>query len=150
MTASAALLRAAFLCAFASAVSTLFSIAVSQTLLALALASLLMSGAKLRLPPIWLPLALFMAATALSLALSEQPSAGRPQIRKFFVYLILLVIFSTFQQLASIRWLVLCWAAVGALAAAWGVLQFLRKLQAARPPGSVSTPTTWVIGSRVP
>lgn len=135
MTASPALLRAAFLCAFASAVSTLFSIAVSQTLLALALASLLMSGANFRLPPIWLPLALFMAATALSLALSEQPSGGRPQIRKFFVYLILLVIFSTFQQLASIRWLVLCWAAVGALAAAWGVLQFLRKLQAARPPG---------------
>ena len=135
MIASPSLLRAAFLCAFGSAVSTLFSIAVSQTLLALALASLLMCGANLRLPPIWLPLLLFMTATALSLALSEQPSAGRPQIRKFFVYLILLVIFSTFQRLASVRWLVLCWAAVAALAAAWGLLQFLQKLQTARPPG---------------
>ena len=51
------LLRAARWLAFGSAVAILFSIAISQILLALALAALLVSGEKLRLPPIKLPLA---------------------------------------------------------------------------------------------
>ena len=52
--------RAARWLTFGSAVSILFSIAISQSLLALALAALLLSGEKLRLPPIKLPLALFV------------------------------------------------------------------------------------------
>ena len=67
--------------AFGSAASAVFSIAVSEGLLAISLAVLLMSGIKLRLPRIWLPVALWMLATALSLALSDQPSAGIPAVR---------------------------------------------------------------------
>ena len=53
--------RAAFWLAGGATVAILFSIAASQILLGLALAALLLSGTKLRLPPIGLPLALFIA-----------------------------------------------------------------------------------------
>src|SRR5438105_509987 len=92
-------LRAARWCAFGSAAAVLVSIAVSHILLALSFAALLISGAKLRLPRIWLPIALWMLATALSLALSDQPAAGIPAVRKFYVFLELLVVFSTFDLL---------------------------------------------------
>src|SRR5262245_41617602 len=65
--------------AFASAVAILVSISISQTLLGLSLAALLASREKLRLPRIWLPLALFIAGTLLSLILSPNPIHGLPQ-----------------------------------------------------------------------
>src|SRR5947199_1759322 len=106
-------LRAARWCAFGSAASVLFSIAVSHSLLAISLAALLMSGAKLRLPRIWLPIALWMLATVLSLSFSDRPSAGLPAIRKFYVFLELLVVFSTFDM-AWTRRLFWAWAGIGA------------------------------------
>ena len=66
--------RAARWLTFGSAVSILFSIAISQSLLALALAALLLSGEKLRIPPVKLPLALFLLGTFVALALSEHPA----------------------------------------------------------------------------
>ncbi len=120
---------------FACAVSVLFSIAASQTLLALSLAALLLSGEKLRLPPIRLPLALFIAGTILSLAFSGDAAAGRPQIRKLFVFFMLLVVFSALRELAGVRRLVLAWAGVGALASGVALVQFWWKLQEARQHG---------------
>ncbi len=67
--------KAAFYLAFGSAVAILFSIAVSQSLLGLALAALFLSGARLRLPPIRLPLGLFLLGTVISLAFSPDPAA---------------------------------------------------------------------------
>jgi hypothetical protein len=55
--------RATYYLAFGSAVSILFSIAISQILLALSLAILLLSGEKLDFPPIRLPLAFFFLTT---------------------------------------------------------------------------------------
>ena len=52
-----AMFRAARWLTLASAVCALFSIAACQILLAMALAALLLSGARLRLPPVWLPIA---------------------------------------------------------------------------------------------
>ncbi|MBL8176294.1 MAG: hypothetical protein JNK48_16580, partial [Bryobacterales bacterium] len=66
--------RLAFFFAFASAASLLFSIAVANICLALSLATLLLSGAKLRFPPIAIPLGLFALGTILSLALSQDPA----------------------------------------------------------------------------
>ncbi|HEV3334587.1 MAG TPA: O-antigen ligase family protein [Bryobacteraceae bacterium] len=129
------LLRSARWLTFGSAVAILLSIAISQILLALAVAALLMSGEKLRLPPIKLPLALFMAGTVISLAFSAQPAAGLPQIRKFFVFLELLVVFSTLRKVELIRGLVLSWAAVGGLIAIRGLVQFAGKVQEARALG---------------
>lgn len=116
--------RAAFYLAFGAAASVLFSIAVSNILLALALAALLISGARMRFPPVLLPLGFFAAGTILSLALSESPWEGRPQIRKFYVFLLLLVLSSTFLHLRKVRWLVMAWAALGTLSAARALAQF--------------------------
>jgi putative inorganic carbon (hco3(-)) transporter len=129
------LLRSARWLTFGSAVAILLSIAISQILLALAVAALLMSGEKLRLPPIKLPLALFMAGTVISLAFSGEPAAGLPQIRKFYVFLELLVVFSTLRRVELIRSLVLSWAGVGGLIAIRGLVQFAGRVQEARQLG---------------
>lgn len=129
------LFRAAFCLAFGSAVTILLSIAVSQILLGLAVAALLLSGAKLRVPPIWLPLGLFMVGTLIALALADHPAVGLPQVRKFYVFLMLPVVFSTIRDRVSIRRLFLSWAAVGALTAVWGVVQFVHKLHQAHALG---------------
>lgn len=111
--------------------AVVFSIAASQILLSLALVTLLFSGAKLRFPPVALPLGLFVLGTVLSVVFSADPVSGRPQIRKFFVLLMLLVVASTFRELVQIRRLVLCWAGAGALAAARGLVQFGEKYREA-------------------
>lgn len=129
------MLRAALFLAFGSAVAVLFSIAVSQILLALALVALLLSEAKLRLPRIWLPLAIFLLWTLVSLAFSPDPASGLPQVRKIYVYSMLLVCFSLFRDLKVIRYLFLCWSAVGALVGARSLIQFGQKLAEARASG---------------
>jgi putative inorganic carbon (HCO3(-)) transporter len=137
MTSSPAfLVRAAFYLAFGSAVSILFSIAVSQTLLALAIAALLLSGARLRIPRVWLPLALFMAGTLIALVLADHPAVGVPQVRKFYVLLMLPLIYSTIRDRASVRWLFLSWGIAGAATALWGVGQFVQKMHQARAMGT--------------
>jgi putative inorganic carbon (HCO3(-)) transporter len=124
--------RAAFLLTCGSAIAILFSIAVSQILLALAFAALLMSGQPLRFPPIKLPLLIFVAWTFLSLFLSGDPRAGTPQIRKFFVLLMLLTIYSVFRSVAQVRAMALLWTAVAALSAVRSLFQFIQKYQASR------------------
>jgi putative inorganic carbon (HCO3(-)) transporter len=127
-------MRAARWCAFGSAASVLFSIAVSQDLLALSVAALLMSGSRMRLPRIWLPMALWMLATVISLALSDQPAAGIPAVRKFYVFLEFLVVFATFD-LAWTRRLFWAWAGIGAASAGWACVQFLHRMGQARELG---------------
>ena len=111
------------------------SIAVSQILLGLALAALLLSGMRMRLPRIWLPLALFLLGTLISLALSSDPRAGLPQVRKIFVFTVLLVVFSILRNMRLIRQLFLCWAVVGTINAARGLVQFGNKVQEAHALG---------------
>jgi putative inorganic carbon (HCO3(-)) transporter len=123
--------RAAFYLTCGSLISILFSIAVSQILLALAFAALLLSTDKLRLPPIKLPLALFVAGTVISLLVSGHIRDGTPQIRKFFVFLILLLVYSTFRKLSEIRAVVLIWAMVAGLSAVRSLFQFWQKYQQA-------------------
>jgi putative inorganic carbon (HCO3(-)) transporter len=123
--------RAAFYLTCASLISILFSIAVSQICLGLALAALLLSSEKLRLPPIKLPLALFIAGTVLSLLLSGHIRDGTPQIRKFFVFLVLLLVYSTFRKISEIRAVVLLFALVATLSAVRSLFQFWEKYQEA-------------------
>ena len=121
--------RGAFYLTCGALVSILFSIAVSQILLALALAALLVSSHPIRLPPIKLPLALFMAGTVISLLASGHIQQGMPQIRKFYVFFILLVVYCTFHSLAEIRAIVLLWSGVAALSALRSMFQFWRVYQ---------------------
>ena len=134
-SAQSLLARAAFWLAGGAAVAVVFSIAACNILLALALVTLLFSGAKLRLPPIVLPLGLFMLGTVISLALSGDPMSGRPQIRKFWVFLMLLVISSTFRELANVRRLILCWVGAATISAARGLVQFTEKYREAQYSG---------------
>jgi putative inorganic carbon (hco3(-)) transporter len=124
--------RAAHWATLASAVSILFSIAISQVLLGLALALLFLSGAKLRIPRIWLPLALFLAGTLISLAFSPEPMHGLPQVKKMFVFTMLLVVFSTIRDFETTDRLFLAWSVVGALVAFWAVIQFVIDIRKAR------------------
>lgn len=132
MTKQTFFARAALGLTLGAAVSVLFSIAVCQSLMTLALAALLVSGEKLRWPPVKLPLALFVVGTVISLALSDQPSAGRPQIRKFFVFLMLLLVFSAVRELRHLRALVLAWAVLAALSSVRAIGQFVEKYERAR------------------
>lgn len=118
--------RSAFYLTCGALLSILFSIAVSQILLALALAALLLSSQKIRFPPIQLPLALFLTGTVVSLLASGHIREGMPQIRKFYVFFILLVVYSTFRKISEMRAIVLLWAAVATLSAARSFFQFWR------------------------
>jgi O-antigen ligase len=127
--------RAARWLTFGSAVAIVFSIAVSQILLALAFAALLASGLPLRLPRIKWALALVMLGTLISLAFSGDPVAGLPQVRKFYVFLELLVVYSALRNLMLLRWLFLTWAGFGALTAIRGFVQFAGKVREAHELG---------------
>jgi O-antigen ligase len=103
--------------------------------LALALAILLISGAPLRLPPVWKPIAVFLAMTVVSLAFSADPGGGLPQVRKIFVYSILLVMASTLREELWLRRLFLTWAGIGALVGIRALVQFTAKVEEARAAG---------------
>lgn len=129
------LARAAFCAAFGSAAAIVFSIAVSNILLGLSFALLLMSGERLRLPPLRWQLGLFVLGTVVSLLASAQPSLANPQIRKFWVFLTLVTVFSTFKTLRDARLLVMSWAGLATLAAFRSFVQFSGKMAAARRLG---------------
>jgi putative inorganic carbon (HCO3(-)) transporter len=113
-----------FLLAWASAVSILFSIAVSQILLGAGILALLISGERLRLPPLKLPLAALFATTIIADLLSGDPVHGLPQIRKLYVFLILVLVYSGFRTVAHIQALVLGWSAIAAVSGLCGIVQF--------------------------
>jgi len=136
LTAQRFFRHAAVWMTFAAAVSVLVSVAACQSLMTLALVALLLSGEKLRFPPIKLPLALFLGLTVVSLALSDEPSAGRPQLRKFFVFLMLLLVFSLLREAGHLGRLVIAWGVVAALSAALGIAQFLDKHRQAAQLGA--------------
>ena len=130
------LLQAARWLAFASSVAIVIGIAPSQILLGMSLAALLLSGEKLRLPPIKLPLGLFLLGTLIAIAFSGNPAAGLPQVKKIYVFFQLLVVFSLLRDMALIRWLFLSWAVFGSVSASLSFVQFARKVQQAHAEGS--------------
>src|SRR4051812_29296029 len=124
--------RAARWLTFGSAVSILFSIAIAQSLLALALVALLLSGEKLRLPPVKLPLVLFLVGTVLAVAFSPHPAEGLPQIRKLYVLCEIVVMYSCLRDMKWIRAVFLTWAGFAGITAIRGFVQFVEKLHQAR------------------
>ena len=110
--------------ALAAALTILISITASQTLLALSLGALIASRTRLALPPIWLPLALFLTGTLLSLIFSPSPLHGLPQVKKMFVFTMLLVAFCTMRDMGVARRLFLGWAAIASLVAGFGLVQY--------------------------
>jgi putative inorganic carbon (hco3(-)) transporter len=105
------------------------SIAACQTLLAAALLALLLSRKRLEFPPILIPLAVFIALTLISLALSSDPRAGLPQVVRFYVFLMLPVVYTAIRRISDIRKLVWWWAAAASASGIWSFVQFWTKRQ---------------------
>jgi O-antigen ligase len=120
----------------AAAVLPVVSIAGFETLLGAALVALLVAllttGQNWRWPPIMLPLCVWVGLTLLSAAASGEARAAFPQVKKFYVYLMLLVVVAAFRTVSEVRWVVLGWALGASLSAFWSFVQFARKYQAAR------------------
>lgn len=126
-TNASSLQRLPFYLSFGAAVSILFSIAVSHNLMGLAfLALLILARDQIRFPPIKLPLGLFFLGTILSWLLSPDLRHGIPQIKKFFVFLIALLVYSTYRELAQIRATVLVWGGIASISALISFVQFVR------------------------
>ena len=103
------------------------SIAASQILLGLALASLIATGRKPRWLPIYPALITWCSLTILSALFSGHARGGFPQIKKFYVYLMLVVVSTGFRKVSEVRVLALVWSAVASASAAWSLVQFARK-----------------------
>lgn len=115
-----------------SAAAVVVSIAVSQIFLGLALATLVGSRAPLRFPPFRAPLLVFMGLTIVSLLASGHPAGGLPQIKKFFVYSVLLAAYTVFREAKHARWLAGGWFATASANAVRSLVQFGHKVEAAR------------------
>jgi O-antigen ligase len=81
------------------------------------------------MPPIKLPLFLFIAGTVNALLLSGHIREGWPQIRKFYVFLLVLACMTTAltrvrDWLAVFRW----WTAAAVCSSVWAIVQFARTL----------------------
>jgi len=116
--------QVAFWCALGAAATSSVSIAAYQILLGAALAAMLAGRLKWRLPAHWPALAFFAGWTLLSLAFSDLPRAGVPQIRKLYVWAMLFVVAALLRKARDVRWLVLAWLAGGTLSAVRGLWQF--------------------------
>jgi len=116
----------------AAAVTPLVSIRVFEILMAAALLALIATRRPWRVPPVWLPLALFLLGTLLSLFASGHIRDGLPQVRKFYVYLMLFLVTSAVQSVRQVRWIALGWALAGALSSLWALKQFFTKYRAAQ------------------
>ena len=114
----------------AAAVASVIKIAPSQILLGLAIAALLIVRDKWRWPPVVWPVLLWMAWTLVSLAASGHPYEGLPQVKKFYVWLMLFVVYSGLRTLPQIRAVTLAWVAGATLSALWGFGQFVQMYRA--------------------
>jgi O-antigen ligase len=77
-------------------------------------------------------LGLFLGWTLLSLAFSPDPAHGTAQLRKMFVFLILLVFFSAVREWRDARWLVYAWLLAGSVTAGRGIYQYIRDISLAK------------------
>ncbi len=99
--------------------------------MAIALVALVATRAKWRVPPVWLALALFMLGTLISLGASGHFREGLPQVKKFYVYLLLFLVASAVRTMVEIRWIVIGCATAAAASSLWALKQFAVKYWAA-------------------
>ena len=106
------------------------SIAASQIFLGLGAILLLIVNRKWQFPRVWLPLAALFFWTILADALSPDPWLGRAQIRKFFVFLFIPLIYSVFiRHFPKVFYLIAAWTAVGTASAVWALIQYVVKFR---------------------
>jgi O-antigen ligase len=122
--------------ALGSAAAAMVSVAISQSLLGVALGCLLLSRRAWRLPMGFPWFCLFAGWTVLSLLLNGDPLGGLPQIRKLYVWLLLFVLVTTLRSASDFKLLLFSWVGLSSLAALRGLWQFNVKWQAATQAGT--------------
>lgn len=121
--------------AIGSAIAILVSIPVSQILLGVALLCLIVGRVCLPWPRVWVPLGLFVAWFFVSLAFSPEPGMALPQIKKFYVFLMLPVTMAALRGAADFLRIAVGWTLVAGASALLGVGQFISKYIAAQQAG---------------
>ncbi len=107
------------------------SIAASQVLLGAGILLLLVFRQKLNFPRIWIPLACLFLWTALADVVSPDPWLGRAQIKKFFVFLFIPLIYEVFaEQFTKVFYLMMAWAAGATASALLAIVQYVRSAHA--------------------
>ena len=84
------------------------------------------------MPRVWVPLSLFLLGTVISLLASGNPLIGMPQVRKLYVYLTLIVIYSVVRHVRTASNLLVTWCAVAGIGSLLGIIQFVQKWREAR------------------
>ena len=103
------------------------SIAASQIFLGIGIVLQLIFRQTLPFPRIWIPLACFFFWTVLADVFSPDPWGGRAQIKKFFVFFLIPLLFGVFaRQFEKIRYLIIVWTAAAGASAIWAIVQFAR------------------------
>ena len=116
----------------AAAVTTVVSIRVFEILMAVALVALIVTRRRWRLPPVWLPLSLFLLGTLVSLFASGHIHEGLPQVRKFSTSILMLFLVTTaVRTVRETRWVALGWMLAATLSSVWALKQFFEKYRAA-------------------
>jgi len=135
-----ALERAALWSAIGSVGAAAASVAVSQLLLGVALALLVVLAVTrrvpLRLPSGWPFLAFFAGWTVLSWLVNGHLRKGLPQIKKFYVLLIVVAVATLLRGLRDARRALALWIVLCGLSSAWGFWQFWQKWHAAQAAGA--------------
>jgi putative inorganic carbon (hco3(-)) transporter len=125
--------RAAMFLAVLAPTAMFASPAAFSILLGAALLTLIWARIPLRLPaPTWVPLLLFLIGTLVAVALSPDPVACWPQVKKFWVFLVLPLFYSAVRHMSDLRRVGLLWTALASMTAAWSFEQFVRKWEMAR------------------
>jgi hypothetical protein len=101
-----------------------------------------------RYAPVKLPLAVFFLCTVLSIALSGHIVEGWEGARKFYLFLVPLVVMSTVESREDLRLIVFGMTGMATLSAAWSAVQFARKYQAAQAAG-VNFRLSYTAGERI-
>src|SRR5215475_1329990 len=144
--------RIPFYLTWVAAVAPLCSITAMNVTIAVAFLALVAGhiryGDLFRFPPIKLPLTVFFACTVLSIALSGHVVEGWEGIRKFYLFLIPLLVMSTVRSRRDIRAMVYGMAAAATLSAAWSLAQFDHKYEAAQSAGA-DFRLTYTAGERI-
>ena len=115
----------------AAILSLVVSIAVAQILMGAAILAMLYFRVRFTFPPIERPALLFLGLTIVSLLASGDPAAGWPYIKKFYVWIILALVYTCFRTAPQLRPVVLGLAAITGLSSLVSLVQLGLKYRAA-------------------
>lgn len=111
------------------------SIAASQVCLGIAIILTIRDWRRAKYPPGASLLLFFFGWTLLAAGLSHSPAAAWPQLRKFFVYLIVPCLATACRGPRSAKYILAALGAGGTLSALWSLLQYAKKYSAAKAAG---------------